>query len=74
MESTNVINLLDINQVSVIVRAGKSKIYQNIKKGNFPAGRLLWDSKRFWTESEVREWVTKAVEEADRNSGKGVAK
>ncbi len=65
MENANEIKLLDIKQVEEIVRCRKTKIYKFIKLGKFPAGRILWDAKRFWTESEIREWLRKAVEEAD---------
>ena len=56
--------LLRLKQVIDRVGFKKSKIYDLMKKGDFPAGIKI-DSCRLWYEEEIDQWVETLKKDTD---------
>lgn len=50
--------LICIKEVKEKVGVSHNWIYQQIKKGDFPAPRKLGANMSRWVESEIDEWIT----------------
>ena len=57
--------LIDLRTVEKIVGCGKTKLYQFIRSGNFPAPCRVGKSSR-WPVHEVEEFVSRCI--AERNA------
>ncbi|MCD1625393.1 AlpA family phage regulatory protein [Seohaeicola saemankumensis] len=55
-EAQYIDHFMKIDEVVVMTRFSRAKIYRLIKKGDFPAQRKIGVSAR-WLASEVREWM-----------------
>lgn len=57
-----ILRYLSLKQVMEMTSLGKSYIYDNIKKGNFPAQINLGPNLARWLEHEVQDWMRQQVE------------
>ena len=60
--------LLTEKQVTEIVGFKRTKLYQLIKKGDFPSPKKYGRDNR-WFESDIDEWLKKEKEELHKNDG-----
>ncbi len=56
--------LIRLNEVETKIGFKKSKIWQMIKDGEFPAPIRISTTKVAWLESDVDAWIDKMVEGA----------
>lgn len=54
--------LLRLQEVIAICGLGRSKIYQAIKVGDFPAPVKLFGRSSAWLSTEIDAWVRRVVE------------
>jgi len=65
--------LLNISQVSQMVKLGPSTIRRMAARGEFPVGRKLNKKNRVWYEEEVTRWIIETLGEPvskSRSNGK----
>ena len=54
--------LLDIGGVEIAVGLKKSKIYQMVRSGGFPAGLKLGIRTRRWPSSQIQSWIFEQIQ------------
>ena len=54
--------MLNISGVETAVGLKKSKIYQLVRAGGFPAGLKLGARTRRWPSSHVQAWITQQIQ------------
>lgn len=52
---------LPLAEVERVTSLKKSKLYEMVKAGEFPAQRKVTRRRRAWLESEVTAWITKTI-------------
>jgi len=58
-ESHADVALADMNDVKALVRLSDSKIYDDVRKGLFPAPVIRQPRMTRWRLSDIRDWVKK---------------
>lgn len=51
------LRLLRMKQVTERTTLSKSTLYAKIQRGEFPAGQLIGNRCRVWTEEQVSDWI-----------------
>lgn len=62
--------LLSINDVLKAVPFGKSKLYDLIKLGSFPAPVKISPGRSAWLENEIDTWISEKVSARDEEEGR----
>jgi prophage regulatory protein len=62
--------MIHLKDVSARVGLGKSRLYQMIQAGTFPAPYKLTSGSSRWSASEITDWI-QDVKKRDRNRGAG---
>ncbi|MEM6899520.1 MAG: AlpA family phage regulatory protein [Pseudomonadota bacterium] len=57
--------LLSINHVLEAVPFGKSKLYELVKAGAFPAPLKISPGRSAWVRSEIDDWISERITERD---------
>jgi len=55
--------LLTIHAVLQQIGMSKSKVYQLVRMGRFPAPRMI-EHKSLWLETEIQEWIAEQISTA----------
>jgi len=61
--------LLSINDVLKAVPFGKSKLYDLIKVGSFPAPVKISPGRSAWLEKEIDNWISERADARDLGTG-----
>ena len=62
-------NFLKLSEVERVTTLRRSKIYELIKQGEFPAQIKVTASRSAWLQSEIEDWITSRVIKTRGNLG-----